>query len=407
MTAGRSHSLDGLRVVEYGDGISAPLAAKLLADLGAEVVKVEPPAGDRSRTLGPFPGDEPNPERSAQHLALNTNKLGVTLDLDTDTGRRLLLELVRDADVFIENAPAGVMERRGLSYGVLSGVNPRLMVASIRPFGLTGPYKGYLGSDLTAWHGSALGHRYLGEPDREPLRASGAYAAHYAGVNAAAAVMLAYHARDVIGQGQLIDISETEVLSVSTLGYGLVALFYETGHHDTRLGAAQRGGAPAAMLPCKDGYVFIFASEAHMWDGLVKAMGEPEWATAEVFRGHYRDRARYAPEIYAMMQPWLSSHGKEEIFLACQEHRVPSTAVYDIGEVFTNFHLRARGFFVQVDQPGLGRVELPGAPYRLSLAPWAVRRPAPRLGEHNKEVLCGRLGLSKAQLAALGCCGVV
>ena len=394
-------------MVECGDGVSAPFAAKLLADLGADVIKVEPPAGDRSRRLGPFPGDEPNPERSAQYIALNTNKRGLTLDLDTSTGHRLLLELLRDADVFIENAPPGVMERRGLGYGVLSHVNPMLLAASIRPFGLTGPYRDYLGGDLTAWHGSALGHRYLGEPDREPLRASGEYASYYAGVNAAAAVMLAYHGRDRIGQGQLIDISETEVLSVSTLGYGLVSLFYEKGLHNARRGSAQRGGVPAAMLPCKDGYVFIFASEAHMWDGLVKAMGSPEWATPEMFRGRYEVRAPYGPEIYAMMQPWLDQRGKEEIFLACQEHRSPSTAVYDIGEVFGNFHLRARDFFTETRQPGLGAMELPGPPYRMSLTPWALRRPAPRLGEHNAEVLCGRLGVSSGELARLRKAGTV
>ncbi len=412
--APRPLSLAGLRVVEHGEPVSAPFAGKLLADLGAEVILVEPPEGARARAMGPFPGDAPHAERSAEHLYLNANKLGVTLDLDSPTGRRILLDLLRDADVFIEQAPPGVMERRDLTHGVLARVNPRLIVTSIRPFGLRGPYRDYLGGDLIVWHGSALGHRYLGEPDREPLRGSGQYASFYAGVNAAAATMLAYHAREaptrrgVSGcEGQQVDISQMDALCVSTLGYGLVALFYERGIHNRRTGSSQRLGVPAALMQCKDGWVFIFASEAHMWEGLVKAMGEPEWAKAEIFKGRYRERARYAPEIYTMIQLWLDGLTKEEVFQRCQENRVPSTAVYNVAEVFHQRHLRERGFYVQMSHPDAGEYEAPGPPYRLSATPWSLRRPAPRLGEHNEEVLCGRLGLAKRELARLRQAGVV
>ena len=393
--------LAGLRVVEYGDFVSAPFAAKLLADLGADVIKVEPPVGERARRLGPFKGDVPHPEASAQFVYVNANKRGVTLDLDTSTGQDLLRALLRDADVFIENAPPEAMERRSLGYSALSSINERLLVTSIRPFGLRGPYKGYQGGDLATWHASALGHRYLGEPDREPLRGSGYYASFYSGATAAAGTMLAYLAREATRRGQLVDIGQSDSLALGTLGYGLVAIFYETGEHHSRLGAAQRAGAPAAMLPCKDGYVFIFASEPHMWEGLVKTMGEPQWAQAEMFKGHYRERARYGPEIYALMQEWLDVTGKEEIFEACQANRVPSTAVFDMAEVLHNRHLRERGFFVEAEHPVAGRNDLPGAPYALSASPWSLRRPAPLLGQHNEEVFCGGVGLSAAELAAL------
>ncbi len=399
--------LSGVRVVEYGRNITAPFAGKMLADLGAEVIKVESPEGDPARSLGPFQGDVPDPEAAAQFIYLNGNKRGVTLDLDRPSGRSLLHDLLRSADVFLENAEPGEMEARGLSYSLLAPAHPRLIVTSVRPFGLTGPYRDLLGSDLITWHASALGHRYLGEPDREPLRSGGSFASYYAAVNAAAATLLALRAPAAAGRGTQVDISVADVLAVGILGYGLVALYHERGLSARRPGNSQRLGVPAAMLPCRDGYVFIFASESYMWDGLVKAMGDPEWAQADIFKGHYRDRSRYGPEVYGMMQEWLDATGKEEIFQRCQENRVPSTAVYDMAEVLDNAHLAERGFFVTTSHPVTGPVRQPGAPYKLGAAPWGLRRPAPRLGEHNDEVLRGGLGLGQTALTDLRRAGVV
>lgn len=399
--------LEGVRVVEYGSMVTAPFASKLLADLGAEVIKVEDMGGDESRRQGPFPGDEPDPEKSGLFIYLNSNKRSVTLNLDTPSGRDLLHALVREADIFIENAPPGVMERRGLTHESLSAGNPRLIVTCIRPFGLSGPYRDYLGNDLVTWHAAALGHRYLGEPDREPLRTGGLYGSYYNGVNAAAATMLAYHSRKETGEGQLVEISEADCLSVTVMGYGLVALFYERGQHLSRQGGSQRGGVPAAMMRCKDGYVFIFASEAHMWEGLVHAMGDPEWAQAEIFKGHYRDRVRYGPEIYAMMQEWLDRTDREEIFISCQRNRVPSTAVYTMDQSLNSVHLRGRGYFQRLEQPGIGVIEAPGSPYLLGHKGIGSPRPAPALGEHNEDVLCGRVGVSRQELTELRRSGVV
>ena len=252
-----------------------------------------------------------------------------------------------------------------------------------------------------------MGHRYLGEPDREPLRSGGSFAGYYAAVNAAAATLLALRDRDSTGRGTQVDISVADVLAVGILGYGLVALYHERGLSNRRPGNSQRLGVPAAMLPCRDGYVFIFASESYMWDGLVKAMGDPAWAQADIFKGHYRDRSRYGPEVYGMMQEWLDATGKEEIFQRCQENRVPSTAVYDMAEVLHHAHLAERGFFVTTSHPVTGAMRQPGAPYKLGAAPWALRRPAPRLGEHNDEVLRQGLGLGRRALTDLRRAGVV
>lgn len=399
--------LDGIRVIECGSNITAPFASKLLADLGAEVIKVEPVTGDPSRSLGPFQYDSPNPETSAQFTYLNSNKRGVTLDLDRRSGQSLFQDLLREADIFVENAEPGYMEARDLTYSVLSEANPQLIVTSVRPFGLTGPYQDLLGSDLISWHASALGHRYLGEPDREPLRSGGYFGSYYAAVNAAAATLIALHARKLTGRGQQVDISVADALAVGILGYGLVGLYHELGLSNRRPGNTQRLGVPAAMLPCRDGYVFIFASESYMWDGLVKAMGEPEWAQADIFRGHYRDRSRYGPEIYGMMGDWLNATGKDDIFQSCQENRVPSTAVYNMREVLENVHLKERGFFLTSSHPVTGEMQQPGAPYKLGVASSTIRQAAPTLGQHNNEIFCGRLGLDASALAGLRRAGII
>ncbi len=402
------HSLlDGIRIIEYGRNIAAPFASKLLADLGAEVIKVEPVAGDPSRSLGPFQDDSPNPETSAQFTYLNSNKRGVTLNLDRRSGQSLLRSLLQEADVFLENAEPGDMEARDLSYSILSEINPHLVVTSVRPFGLTGPYHDLVGSDLISWHASALGHRYLGEPNREPLRSGGYFASYYAAVNAAAATLIALHARKLTGRGQRVDISVADALAVGILGYGLVGLYHELGLSNRRPGNTQRLGVPAAMLPCRDGYVFIFASESYMWDGLVKAMGEPEWAQSEIFRGHYRDRSPYGAEIYNMMRDWLNHTGKDDIFQSCQENRVPSTAVYNMREVLENTHLRERGFFLASSHPITGKSRQPGAPYKLGSTLSTIRQAAPTLGQHNEEIFCGRLGLDTSALAGLRRAGII
>ncbi len=410
MTSESSTSVQALadvRVLEVGEFISAPHAAKLLADLGAEVVKVEDPSGgDEARRVGPFPGHIPHPDKSASYLYNNTNKLGITLDLRKFTAAKIFKELIRDTDVLIENQPVRRMKELGLDYETLKAVNPNLVMVSITPFGQSGPYADYKSYALNSYHASAVGHRYLGDPKREPLIAANYFGEYFAGINAAGAAMVGIHARDVVGRGQYVDTSVAETLGVLVMGYQLVSLYFDRKHTGVRHGYYHVGGAPAASLPCKDGYVFVLAAERFMWKGIAKVMGDPEWMKAPIFDVTFGERARYGDEIYALIQPWLLEHTKEEIFKLHQGVRALTCPEYTMKDLLEHPHLRERKFIVDMEHPVAGTWKAPGAPYILSETPWRLRRPAPRLGEHNVQVL-GKLGYTKQDLVDMRRLGVI
>ena len=400
-------ALEGLRVVEYGDFLSAPYCTKLMADLGAEVIKIEwPRSGDESRRFGPFPSDVPHPEKSGLFIYLNGNKLGVTLDPSTATGAQLFRALVSEADVLVENQQPGVLEKLSLTYHDLSELNPGLVVTSISTFGRSGPYKDYKGYDLTAWQAAGVGPRHVGDPDREPLRGAWYHADHWGAIGGATATMLALYARDVTGEGQHVDLSQTDLMASMIMGYQEVTVFHQTGEYRKR-GASSRSQGARGTFRCKDGYFSIQAFEEHHWKGLLKAMGDPDWAQAPIFQAPREERAAYGQEIAALMQPWLDAHTKAEVFEACQANRVPSGPVYHAGDLVTHPHLAARGFFTETEHPAVGRIKVPGGPYALSETPWRLERPAPLLGQHNEMVYCGRLGLGRGDLVDLRRSGVI
>ncbi len=400
-------ALGAFRILEIGDFISSAYAGRFLTGLGAEVIKVEPPCGDELRRFGPFPGDAPNPEKSGAFLYYHAGKLGVTLNPRAPTGRDLLLRLAAQVDGLVTNYPPTFWDELGVSYADLARENPGLVMVAISPFGWTGPYRDYKAYEITCWHGSGAAHRYMGEPGEQPLRGAFYQADHWGGANAAAAMLLAWHQRADTGRGQFVDVSETEALATLYVGYNNAAVFFHTGEVKSRGGNRQQGGAPAALLPCKDGFVYIFTPQVHMWEGLKRAMGDPDWAKDPLFQGTYAERGRYADEMYALMSDWLMEHTKQEIFMACQTNKAPCTPVSTMADLAQNEHLRARGYFVPLGRPETGEFEMPGAPFKLPATPWRIERPAPLLGEHNAEVYCGRLGLSARDLAALRRCGVV
>ena len=394
--------LAGVRVLEAGPWISACYAGKLLADLGADVVRLESPDGDDlARRFGPFPGDVPDRETGAVHLYYNANKRSVTLRGETATGARLFAALASWADVLLDGTDPGHFEGLGLGHASLEQANPRLITVSVTSLGSSGPYGAYRGSDLISWHGSGAGHVYMGEPDRAPLYGTWNLASHWGGSNAACAAMIALRARDITGRGQFVDIAEAEALAQLYLSVE-VSDFMQSGAARVRAGfAGQQGQAPSAMFRAKDGWVYVMAMAPQQWEGLVQAMGSPEWAQSPIFKGTSRDRARYADEIYAMMQPWLDEHTTQEIFEVCQAHGVPAAPVQTAAGLWGNEHLAARGFWAEQSHPRAGKVRMPGAPYRISGEAWRLDRPAPLLGQHNDELYCGALGLAKAELVAL------
>ena len=393
--------LQGLRVVELGESVSAPYCTKLLADMGAEVVKIERPGvGDQAREYGPFLNDQPHQERSGLFLYLNSNKQGITLDLDTPTGREILGELLAESQVFVHNLHPTEMDRLGVDYETLRTHNDRLIMASITPFGLTGPYRHYKAYDinLAAAGGICEG---LGSPDREPLTFGTPEVGYFAAMAAASSVVIALLA----DQGQHIDIAEVESMAGIYNGPEALMAVYQwrmtrrTGHH------ALDFPYPNCILRCKDGYIFVGSPEGRQWRTLLEIMGEPEWAKEDRFRNRTTMNNEYADEVDGYMEEWLLEHTKAELLALALEHRIPLAPVRNFKEVRNDESLIDQ--FVAIDRPDTGPVSFPGPPYRLSDQEAVLPSPAPLLGQHNSDIYCDRLGYSKDELVKLYQTGII
>ena len=305
-----------------------PTARKLFADYGADVVKVEPPDGDRARAWGPFPKDEPHAERSGLFFFLNTNKRGITLDLDAGPRAATCCSRSRKkVDVVIENFRPGRLRDWGLDYDDLARANPALVMISITPFGQTGPYAEWNGYDLNAFHLTGTSSRYCGRPGEEPLE-HGTFAADFYGAVAGAAWGLAaVYGRGRAGGGQHVDVSSAEAIAATFVGGQNIGGYAQNGIFDRRTGVGMPLGAPATILPCKDGFVWMLALEPGQWNGLAKTMGNPDWMQLEMFQDMYT-RAQNADAIYPLIEQWTMEHGKHEIMERCQANGVPVTAVF-------------------------------------------------------------------------------
>ena len=257
-------ALAGLKVLELGGGVSAAYTARLMADFGADVIKVEPPAGDITRRWGPFPGDDPDPEKSGLFFFLNTGKRSVVLELDADRDR--LLELAGSADLVIENTPSGLLAGLGLDHDPMAANNPGLVTVSVSPFGRSGPYAGWKGTDLNAYHLSASGSRYCGAPDAAPLE-HGTFAADiYGAVAGAAWGLAAVYGRRSVGSGQQVDVSSAEAIAATFVGGQNIGGYAQDGVFERRTGVGMPLGAPATIMPCKDGHVWMLALEPGQWN---------------------------------------------------------------------------------------------------------------------------------------------
>lgn len=390
-------ALAGIKVVEFGQVVSAPYCAKLFSDFGADVIKVELPAGDAARRMGPFPGDVPNPEKSGLFFINNTNKRGVTCDVASDAGRALFLRMLEWADILIENNLPRQMQKWGLDFETLHAANPRLVVISITPFGQTGPYSAWNGIDLNAYHLSGASNRYCGRPGEAPLE-HGTFSADYFGaVTAATWGMGACFGREQVGGGQQVDVSCAEAIAATFVGGQNIGGYAQDGIFDKRTGVGMPQGAPATIVPCRDGHVWMLALEPGQWNGLRKVMGNPEWADLDLFQD-MRARAENADLIYPFIQEWAMQHDKMEIMEKCQAAGCPITAVFTIAEAAEHPHLAARDYFVDIEHPQLGVVKNLGVPFKLPACPGGPNSPAPLLGQHNDEVYRDIAGLSEEEL---------
>jgi crotonobetainyl-CoA:carnitine CoA-transferase CaiB-like acyl-CoA transferase len=399
--------LTALRLVEYSTSVAAAASGKMLADLGAQVIKVEAPrSGDPARYHGPFPNDIPDPERSGLFLDLNANKRGVTLDPARHTGRALLHGLLAEADVFLHNWSPAEAEALHLGEMLLRQHHPQLIVAAVTPYGSTGPYANYKGIDLTtcAASGVSIG---TGFRDRAPLTLPLSLGAHFAGVAAAAAILLATFGREITGRGQFVDVSETDVLAILLAGYGIPTYIYR-GVTGIRAGRHMNLGLyPNAVFECQDGFVCIDCPQLAQWNRLLEVMGMPAWAQEPRYRDRRQITEQYPQEVDALLAPWLTARDKTTIFAETQAQRIPAGPVNTLQDVVDDAHLRDRQYFVSVERDDIGPLTYPGAPYRLGQTPWAIRCPAPRLGEHNDEIYGGWLGVSRQELRSLAQVGII
>jgi len=393
----RLPGVEGLRVLELGDGVSSAFAARMFGDQGADVIKVEGPAGDAARQRGPFPDHKPDGERSGLFLALNTNKRGVCIDLDTAAGRTSLLSLVEWADVLIHSFSPSRTEGLGLDPARLAARRPELVTLSLTPFGATGPYAAWEATELTV--SSAGGWANLCpaatvRPDLPPLKVYGHQCALMSGVAGATAAMAAVSAAHETGVGEFIDFSE-QAYTASVLENAIPQYSYQ-GVVATRYGT--RLLIPWGIFECRDRPLFIACMEPDQWDRLVDFMGRPEWATLEIFDTQ-RGRGENYDVLHGLLQEWLAERDCFETYHAMQRQRICAAPVLDPATMADSPHLAERRFFSDVAHARAG--VLPHlAPVPVTDAErLPIRRAAPLLGEHDEEILAGELPARPAAAA--------
>ncbi len=414
--------LAGLRVLELADD-KGHYCGKLMADMGADVIKIEAPAGDLTRRFGPFVDDVPDADRSLFFWYFNTNKRGITLNIESPEGKALFLRLAATADIVLETLPPGYLPGLGLGYDPLSALNPGLIMTSLTAFGQTGPYRDFASSDLVslAMGGPMASCGYDDIPGAPPIRGEGQQAyntgSHYAFVG----TLIALYWRDLTGQGQYIDASIHEACAGTTEGafptyeyHGKVSM-RQTGRH----------AGMTASLPwhfeCKDGrnlnLIGGVPRDDRQWRMLIEWMdskGMAEDLTDEKYREVFRQRTLGASNpdsqhVSEVFHRFFASMTADEGYRGAQACGMPMGIIRSPEENLEDPHFREdRGFFAELEHPELARnIVYPGRPYVFHKTPWQLRRHAPKLGEHNQEVYCGELGITGERLSMLGEAGVI
>ena len=397
-------ALSNIKVLDFTQHIAGPYCTKLLADYGADVIKVERPGtGDGTRRLGPFPKDEPHLEKSGTFLHLNTNKRSVTLDLKTTQGQRIAGDLASQVDAVVESFRPGTMDRFGLGYEALSELNPALTFTSVSNFGQTGPYRDWRGSEII-FYGMGGELYSTGVAEKEPLKLGGTVGLYQSGVVAAFATLGAVLASRAEGIGQHVDISLMEVQAGSIDRRMSMMLAYQyngeiTGR--TPLGEATgSGGYPSGVYPCEDGFFQITGSGKY-FDRVRNMLGNPEelqgdeWLTPEAQADEEMEGL-----FEAFFYPWLLDRTKHEAWSQAQASRVLCGPLNTMGDYLQDEFFHKRGAFPEVDHPVAGSLTYPGRPFMMEASPWSIRRPAPLLGQHTEEVLT-ELGMGGTEIESL------
>ena len=395
--------LQGLKVIEMGSFIAGPFCGQLLADFGADVVKLEPPGtGDAMRQWGVAKRDG----KSLWWPVIARNKQSVTLDLRQPEGRAIARRLIGQADVLVENFRPGTLEDWGLGPDILKAENPGLILARVSGFGQTGPYAKRAGFGSVAE--AMAGMRGLaGFPDRPPPRVGLSIGDSLAGVFAAMGVLLALRARDasVARQGQVVDVAITE--SVMAVLESVISEYSGTGAVRGRTGSILPGVAPSNLYPTADGtWILIGANADGIFRRLAAAMGEPALGTDERYATHGA-RGRHQDELDARIAAWTAGYGLDHLVTLLETHGVPAGPVNDAAGVVADAHLNERDAVIEVETADFGTIAMQGVAPRLSRTPGGVAWAGPGLGEHTDAVLGDRLGLGPAEIAALRARGIV
>jgi CoA:oxalate CoA-transferase len=396
--------LAGLVVIDFGQIFQGPYASLLLAKGGADVIKIEPLSGEPLRRRA-----APGKHATLPFAMLNQNKRAVTLNLKHPRGRELLFEMVRRADVLLENFSPGTMDDLGVGWSVLHEINPRLIYATGTGFGISGPDRDNLAMDLTIQAASGI-MSVTGAPDGPPMKAGPTLVDFMGGIHLYGAILTALYERDRSGdgsgEGRLVEVAMQETVYSS-----LAASFeytHRTGEPPPRTGNRQAGlsSTPYNVYPAADGHVAIhIVTEGH-WKNLLGAMGREELALDPRFATN-ADRVRHMDETDAIVAEWTKGLGKMEIFARTKALRIPCAPVRTAPEIMHDPHMHERGMLEEIDHPELGRITVPTTPLRLHGLAKAPAGPSPRIGQHNLEIYGGWLGLSGDEIAALKAEGVI
>jgi formyl-CoA transferase len=393
--------LADLVVIELGTLIAGPFCGQILGDFGAEVIKIEPPkTGDPMRRWGRSLPKGLSP----WWPVIARNKKSVTLDLRTPEGQALLKILVSQADVVIENFRPGTMEKWGLSYEALSADNPGLVMARVSGYGQTGPYAARAGFGLI---GEAMGgmRAVTGEPDRPPSRAGISIGDSLTGMNAAMGVMMALHARQRTGRGQVVDAALYE--SVLAVMENLVAEYDLTGYVRERSGSILPGIAPSNVYPCAEGeMILIGANGENVYPRLTEAMGRPELASDPRFCDH-ASRGANQQALDEVIAEWTGARALDDLLEVLERYGVPASRLYRAPDMLADPQFAAREAIVTTEHPVLGPIRMQNAFPKLDRTPGGVRWPGPALGEHTDAVLSERAGCSADAIRTLREKGVI
>lgn len=390
--------LAGVTVLDFGQVYQGPYATLLMAQAGADVIKIEPPQGEPLRRRAP-----PGKSTTFPIAMLNSNKRAITLNLKHERGRELLFCMVEKGDVLLENFAPGVMDRLGVGWSVVSEINPRLVYASGSGYGLSGPDRDNLAMDLTIQAVSGL-IAATGFPDGPPVKAGPAVVDFISGIHLYAATVTALFERERTGKGRLVEVAMQEA-AYPTMTSQLHA-YFETGEPPGRTGNSSHGRVPINVYPAKDGYVAMNIAVEEHWHNLLAAMGREELQDNPRFANNAA-RVANRDEVDALITSWTRSLGKYEIFAIAKQRRIPLAPVRDADEVMHDRHMHERGFLTEIEHDEIGRVTVPTSPLRYHDADRVEIRPSPKLGQHNAEIYGDWLGLSAAEIADLERDGVI